>query len=266
MADAGTVWKSVRSFIWYSSLCAPFAVSATLPRDQSILSLILLTSQPSNLPTCKRSLGLSPLFSLDSALFGPNGALPTPLPSITSALFPMQRGWWGSHSLRPSRKTLSPLISDHMSSTWTPLYPVYSELRGSTCVSQNPGLASGRPTRVREFFSTLSAICCRLWTPPNPLECAVPRFRALTPLECAVPKTPRRNSFRMRSSEERWGGGVPSGTESPATPMERESPGERGQLVEEFLQHHFGGAVDEALAHGGHRAADVRVAFVRNDG
>jgi len=40
------------------------------------------------------------------------------------------------------------------------------------------------------------------------LECAVPRFRALTPLECAVTKTRPRKSFRMRSCEKRWGGGV----------------------------------------------------------
>src|SRR5215472_7174791 len=41
----------------------------------------------------------------------------------------------------------------------------------------------------------------------SPLECAVPRFRLLTPLECAVTKTRVCKSFRMRSSEKRWGGG-----------------------------------------------------------
>ena len=41
----------------------------------------------------------------------------------------------------------------------------------------------------------------------TPLKCAVPRFRSLTPLECAVTKRRSRNSFRMRSSEKRWGGG-----------------------------------------------------------
>ena len=40
------------------------------------------------------------------------------------------------------------------------------------------------------------------------LECAVPRFAVLTPLECAVAKTRPRKSFRMRSYEKRWGGGV----------------------------------------------------------
>src|SRR5215831_19291761 len=41
----------------------------------------------------------------------------------------------------------------------------------------------------------------------SPLECAVPRFHALSALECAVTKTCSRNSFRMRSYEKRWGGG-----------------------------------------------------------
>src|SRR5215472_12646399 len=40
----------------------------------------------------------------------------------------------------------------------------------------------------------------------SPLECAVPRFRLLTPLECAVTKTRSPKSFRMRSSEKKWGG------------------------------------------------------------
>src|SRR5215472_11155425 len=43
----------------------------------------------------------------------------------------------------------------------------------------------------------------------SPLECAVTRFRLLTPLECAVTKTRSRKSFRMRSSEKRWGGPSP---------------------------------------------------------
>src|SRR5438094_6064369 len=43
----------------------------------------------------------------------------------------------------------------------------------------------------------------------TPLECAVPRFRALSALECAVTKTRPRKSFRMRSSEKRWGGRYP---------------------------------------------------------
>jgi len=40
------------------------------------------------------------------------------------------------------------------------------------------------------------------------LKCAVPRFRALSLLECAVTKTRRCKSFRMRSSEKKWGEGV----------------------------------------------------------
>ena len=39
----------------------------------------------------------------------------------------------------------------------------------------------------------------------SPLECAVPRFRALSALECAVTRTPSCNSFRMRSYRKRWG-------------------------------------------------------------
>ena len=39
------------------------------------------------------------------------------------------------------------------------------------------------------------------------LECAVTRFRAVTPLECALTKTAPCKSFRMRSSEKRWGEG-----------------------------------------------------------
>src|SRR5215467_15236091 len=41
--------------------------------------------------------------------------------------------------------------------------------------------------------------------PLSPLECAVPRFRPVTPLECAVTKIRSGKSFRMRSSEKRWG-------------------------------------------------------------
>ena len=43
--------------------------------------------------------------------------------------------------------------------------------------------------------------------PLTPLECALPRSRTLSALECAVTKTRRCKSFRMRSSEKRWGGG-----------------------------------------------------------
>src|SRR5215467_2293235 len=50
----------------------------------------------------------------------------------------------------------------------------------------------------------------------SPLECAVPRFRLLTPLECAVTKTRSPKSFRMRSSEKKWGEGL-FRVHSPAT-------------------------------------------------
>ena len=41
------------------------------------------------------------------------------------------------------------------------------------------------------------------------LECALMQFLALTPLECAVTKTRPRKSFKMRSSEKKWGEGSP---------------------------------------------------------
>lgn len=47
---------------------------------------------------------------------------------------------------------------------------------------------------------------CRLLAHVSSLECAVPRTASVTTLECAVPKMASRKSFRMRSSEKRWGG------------------------------------------------------------
>src|SRR5258707_13125377 len=41
----------------------------------------------------------------------------------------------------------------------------------------------------------------------TPLECAVPRFSALSPLECAFTKGAPRNPFRMRTYKKRWGWG-----------------------------------------------------------
>ena len=48
---------------------------------------------------------------------------------------------------------------------------------------------------------------CLLSPRLSSLECTLPRSRALSALECAVTKTRRRKSFRMRSSEKRWGEG-----------------------------------------------------------
>lgn len=42
------------------------------------------------------------------------------------------------------------------------------------------------------------------------------------------------------------------------------SSGEGGQLIEELLDYHFGGAINEPLADRSHRAADLRIAFVRD--
>jgi len=87
--------------------------------------------------------------------------------------------------------------------------------------------ACGRRSRSgREDSSScaaLSAVSCQLSARISPLECAVPRFPALTPLECAVTKTRFRKSFRMRSSKKRWGE-PPSFCASPSAPPIREHP------------------------------------------
>src|SRR5690242_13443890 len=44
------------------------------------------------------------------------------------------------------------------------------------------------------------------------------------------------------------------------------STGEGSQLLEKLLDHHFGCAVNEALADCGHGAADLRVSFVGHHG
>ena len=40
------------------------------------------------------------------------------------------------------------------------------------------------------------------------------------------------------------------------------SLGESGEFVEKLLDHHFGGGIDEALAHGGDGTSDLGVALV----
>jgi len=99
-------------------------------------------------------------------------------------------GGWG-YPLRSgtSRKTLTPLVSYPVSSTFVPR------------IGRSP--VRGLPSHFFPGYETLATG----HRSATPLECAVPRFRALSPLECADPKTPRRNPFRMRSSEKRWGVG-----------------------------------------------------------
>jgi hypothetical protein len=64
--------------------------------------------------------------------------------SFVSIFFQHARGWVGASLLRSSRKTLSHLISDPMSSTLVPRIRVF----------QHPDLASARGRRVRGFFSS----------------------------------------------------------------------------------------------------------------
>jgi len=80
------------------------------------------------------------------------------------------------------------------------------------------------------------------WISLSSLECAVPRFRVLSPLECADPKTPRRNPFRMRSSEKRWGVGIPlqqehsnnAPTQAGGTPKQNEGRSLQGRFFSLF--------------------------------
>ena len=58
--------------------------------------------------------------------------------------------------------------------------------------------AIGGGARLKSTFCVLPFLL-------SPLECAVPRSRMLSALECAVTRTRSCNSFRMRSSEKRWG-------------------------------------------------------------
>jgi hypothetical protein len=102
-----------------------------------------------------------------------------------------------------------------------------SSLPQCKLVPSECAVSFARPLFIRGLFgsSRLSTVNCQLspsLTPlecavehpmkdlsasVNALECAVMENRALSPLECADPKTLRRNPFRMRSSEKRWGGG-----------------------------------------------------------
>src|SRR5215472_1989942 len=63
--------------------------------------------------------------------------------------------------------------------------------------------ASIPTTFFSSFYLLLSAFYLLFL---SPLECAVPGTRPATPLECAVTKIGSGKSFRMHSSEKRWGG------------------------------------------------------------
>jgi len=78
----------------------------------------------------------------------------------------------------------------------------FTHRRPSKDTVHGPRPCANSPARLE-----LSDVSGRLSTDLSPLECAVPRFRAVTPLECAVTKTRLRKSFRMRSYEKRRGGG-----------------------------------------------------------
>ena len=78
----------------------------------------------------------------------------------------------------------------------------FTHRRPSKDTVHGPRPCANSPARLE-----LSDVSGRLSTDLSPLECAVPRFRAVTPLECAVTKRPACKSFRMRSYEKKWGGG-----------------------------------------------------------
>jgi len=138
----------------------------------------------------------------------------TPLQSTVCTLFPVQRR---------GRRYAKAFQRSFQSACQCPLLPLcFQQL--PRCPSRNPflfrllhccrgwvGGANARPSQ--EGGSNRSSSGSAL----SPLECAVPRFHGLSALECAVAKRRPRNSFRMRSSEKRWGGG---GSRS----LERHSP------------------------------------------
>ena len=79
----------------------------------------------------------------------------------------------------------------------------FTHRRPSQDTVHGPRPCANSPARLE-----LSAVNGRLSTDLSPLECAVPRFRAVTPLECAVTKRPACKSFRMRSYEKSGGEGA----------------------------------------------------------
>ena len=79
----------------------------------------------------------------------------------------------------------------------------FTHRRPSKDTVHGPRPCANSPARLE-----LSDVSGRLSTDLSPLECAVPRFRAVTPLECAVTKRPACKSFRMRSYEKSGGEGA----------------------------------------------------------
>ena len=71
------------------------------------------------------------------------------------------------------------------------------------------GLFHESPVTSHQSLSPLECALPRLRA-LSPLQCAVTRFHSLSALECAVPKTRPCKSFRMRSSEKKWGEGCSS--------------------------------------------------------
>ena len=74
-----------------SSQCANDLPLATPPRVKCLLPSASPTFQPANLPTCKRSLRSISFVLMRFRTLLRNGAIVTSFPSITSALFPIQR-------------------------------------------------------------------------------------------------------------------------------------------------------------------------------
>src|SRR5690348_13508265 len=129
----------------------------------------------------------------------------------------------GFRTLCPQRSTATPLQS-----TVCALFPVQRRGRGS---NSSPNLQTLQRVTFKRSLS--------------PLECAVPGFRRVTPLKCAVAKTRSRNSFRMRSSEKRWGEG---NRPSQRSPMKGELRGLLGSLRELPAEAAFDAEI--ALRHG----------------
>ena len=103
-----------------------------------------------------------------------------------------------------------------------PLSPVFS-CSCALFLSQR-GVTSFKPNV--SWFLLSSAI---RHSPLSLLECADPQNVPITPLECAVPKSLDLKSFRMRSSEKRWGEGGILLTKNPTKDFCPESAGGGGE-------------------------------------
>jgi len=108
----------------------------------------------------------------------------------------------GSH-----RAALSPSIALSLSNaflfmdfrTLGPQWSAATPLQSTVC-TLFPVQWRGRGSHCSPNFQTFQRVTFK--RPLTPLECADPRFRALSPLECPVTKTAPCNPFRMRETRE----------------------------------------------------------------